>query len=168
MSRGQAYTRWLPHAGLCLALVGCAAPAPRPDAQALATATWHWSGRIALQIESDPPQNLSGGFELNGRAEAGELRLLSPFGQTLAIAHWSAEGARLQRGSDTRDYADTDSLTRELTGTPLPLATLFDWLQGQDTALDGWSVDLSQYPQGKLSARRTQPLPVTHLRLVIQ
>lgn len=153
---------------LLLALSGCASTPPTPDALTQAAAQHLWTGRMSLHIESEPPQHFSGSFELSGQPDAGALKLLSPFGQTWGIAEWDTSSARLQRGDDTYVYPDTDSLTRELTGTPLPLATLFDWLQGKDTAQAGWSVDFSQYPQGKLTAHRQQPLPPAHLRLVIQ
>ena len=75
--------------------------------------------------------------------------------------------ARLVRGDEVRLYPDMTSLTTELTGTALPMAVLFDWLRGLSTALDGWEVDLSAWPAGRLSARRTQPLPATSLTLLL-
>lgn len=154
--------------GLLLALTGCASSPPSQVALAQAAAEQFWTGRMSLRIDSEPPQNFSGSFELSGQAVAGELKLLSPFGQTWAIAAWDGHSARLIKGDENHTYPDTDSLTRELTGTPLPLTTLFDWLQGKDTALAGWTVDLSQYPLGKITAHRLQPLPPAHLRLVIE
>jgi outer membrane lipoprotein LolB len=144
-------------------LAGCATPpAPPPGA-----AEW-WSGRLTLQIDSDPPQNYSAGFELGGNAARGEIKLFSPFGQTVASATWSGHGAILQRGDETRPYPDMASLTSEITGTALPIAPLFDWLKGQPTSLDGWEVDLTQHQQGRLSARRLHPLPGARLRVVFQ
>lgn len=168
MTATTVVSRWSALCAVLLALSGCASPPRTPDALTQAAAEHLWTGRMSLHIESEPPQHFSGSFELSGLPDAGALKLLTPFGQTWAIAEWDTSSARLLRGDDTYVYADTDSLTRELTGTPLPLATLFDWLQGKDTALTGWSVDFSQYPQGKLTAHRQQPLPPAHLRLVIQ
>lgn len=156
---------WVGCLWLILLLSGCATQVPAPRAAGEAD---FWSGRLSLQIDSEPKRQFATGFELSGNATQGELKLLSPFGQTLAVAHWQAGTAQLQRGDDVYDYPDMDSLTRELTGTPLPLATLFDWLHGRPTALDGWEVDLSQHTQGRVRAQRNHPLPTASLRLVLQ
>lgn len=146
-------------------LTGCAT-APRPALETAEGPRSFWSGRLALNVETDPPQRWSAGFELSGDAQTGQLRLLSPFGQTMATAHWTPQQARLQQGNDTRLYPDMDSLTTELTGTALPIGTLLDWLQGLSTVLDGWEVDLSEQPSGRMRARRLHPLPVTSLTLL--
>jgi outer membrane lipoprotein LolB len=52
-----------------------------------------------------------------------------------------------------------------VTGTPLPIAALFDWLQGRATEVPGWHVDLSQVAQGRLRAQRTSPPPAADLRV---
>lgn len=145
-------------------LSGCALP-PKPTAPAGENA---WSGRLALHILSEPAQHLSAGFELSGSAEQGELRLLSPLGQTVAAARWSPQGAWLERGDERRAYPDTQALTAELTGTPLPLSPLFAWLRGQPAPVAGWEVDLSQHADGRLRAQRLHPAPTVQLRLVFQ
>lgn len=147
------------------ALTGCAWPPRAPEGAT--AAPQHWSGRLALHIDASPVQQFSAGFELSGDPAAGSLRLLSPFGQTLALAQWTPQGATLQHKGDTLSYPDTDTLTAALTGTPLPLPRLFDWLQGQATPLPGWDVDLSGHPDGRLLARRHHPLPAVQLRLVL-
>jgi outer membrane lipoprotein LolB len=43
---------------------------------------------------------------------------------------------------------------------------LFGWLRGDSTGADGWTVDLSQQLQGRITARRTTPLPSAELRLL--
>lgn len=147
-------------------LSGCATPRGPADSVA-ANATDSWSGRLSLLVESVPPQQYSAAFELRGTPRAGELTLTSPFGQQLARAHWSDGQAVLQRGDDERAYPDLDALTTQLTGTALPVTALFGWLQGQATAADGWNVDLSQLPQGRLRAQRLYPQPAATLRLVM-
>ena len=145
-------------------LAGCATPRPpmvSEDGQL-------WSGRLSLQIEEDPPRHVSAGFELAGNADRGTLQLLSPLGQIVASARWDINGAWLQQGANEQHYPDTDSLIASATGTPLPLRPLFAWLQGQPTMLDGWTVDLSRHADGRLTARRHQPLPAVQLRLVFQ
>lgn len=147
-----------------LALGGCATP-PRPHEERPES---YWAGRLSLQIDSEPPQRLSGAFELLGDADSGELRLMTPLGQTVATASWTPAQAMLRRGDDTRLYPDTDTLTTELTGTALPLPALFAWLRGQSASVPGWTADLSRHAEGRLSAQRLHPLPAVQLRLVLQ
>lgn len=158
-------------AWLLLALsAGCASVAPRPEPAAGlvgAQATAHWSGRLSLQIESDPPQAFHAGFELRGSAQAGELSLLSPLGTILATARWQPGGAELLRPDSSQAYPDLASLSADLTGTAVPVAALFDWLRGEATVADGWSVDLSDAGAGRLRAQRHQPPPDASLRLIL-
>jgi len=147
-------------------VTGCATP--RQQTSPTDTGTRElWSGRLALNVDSAPPQRWSAAFELSGHAQEGSLRLLSPFGQVVATAHWTPMQARLVRGDEVRLYPDMTSLTAELTGTALPVAVLFDWLQGLPTSLDGWEVDLSAQAAGRLRARRVHPLPATSLTLLL-
>jgi outer membrane lipoprotein LolB len=145
---------------MAAAIAGCAAPRTRIPGETV------WSGRMALRVDSLPPQAFAALFELRGHARAGELRLISPLGQTLAIVRWSPAGAELVRGSDSRRRASLDELTAELSGAPLPVIPMFDWLAGREAAAGGWLVDLSQHAQGRLVARREQPQPSAELRLV--
>lgn len=144
------------------ALVGGCATPPRPAGGAA------WSGRLALRVDSQPPQAFAALFDLQGRASEGELRLASPLGQTLATVRWSPQGAELQRGNDITRRGSLGELTAELTGAPLPIAALFDWLDGRATETDGWRADLSAQAQGRFVARRERPAPTAELRLVLQ
>lgn len=162
-ARRVLWTAWLV---LALALLsGCATRTPSV-LPADGAERQHWSGRLSLNIASAPPQGFSTSFELQGQAQAGELRLFSPFGQTLATATWQPQGASLRQGERTLHYPDMDALTADLTGTPLPVAALFDWLRGRATPVEGWSVDLTEQTSGRLRAQRTSPLPEAMLRLV--
>ena len=104
-----------------LALAGCATPPGSPDAP-----PHNWSGRLAVQVHSAPPQSLSAGFELNGSPEVGELRLHSPLGTTLAIIRWRPGMAQLQRGSEWTDANSLSALSEQLLGTDVPVVALFD------------------------------------------
>jgi len=159
--------------GAVLALGACASPAPlrpqAPDAtstQASPEAT-HWSGRLALTIESDPVQHFSANFELWGNADQGSLSLSSPLGQQLALAQWDAQQALLQHNGRSTAYPNMDELSAALTGVALPLRPLFAWLRGQAAELEGWQADLSRHAQGRLQARRWQPAPAVELRLIL-
>jgi outer membrane lipoprotein LolB len=159
--------------GAVRALGGCASTAPLrpppPEAiptQASPEAT-HWSGRLALTIESDPVQHFSANFELSGNADKGSLSLSSPLGQQLALAQWDAQQVLLQHNGRSTAYASMDELSAALTGVALPLRPLFAWLRGQAAELEGWQADLSRHAQGRLQARRWQPAPAVELRLIL-
>ncbi len=145
-------------------LAGCATVRP-PVANMEGQA---WSGRLSLQIDEDPPRHAGAAFELAGNPSVGTLQLLSPLGQIVASARWDGNGAWLQQGNHEQPYPDADSLISSATGAPLPLATLFAWLRGEAAPLEGWAVDLSRHADGRLTARRTHPLPAVQLRLVFQ
>ncbi|HCY16899.1 MAG TPA: hypothetical protein DHV21_13135 [Curvibacter sp.] len=127
-----------------------------------------WRGRLALRVESEPPQSFFAGFELSGHAGQGELRLFSPLGTTLADLHWSPQSATLSNNGETRQFESLDALATQATGTAIPIAALFQWLAGVQTGADGWSADLSQLDDGRLTARRTQPEPSAELRLILE
>ena len=124
-------------------------------------------GRLMLSVRSEPPQNLSAGFELRGLAHDGELLLTTPLGTTLALARWAPGEAQLITGGRVQTFASMEDLLMQITGAALPLPALFDWLAGRATAAPGWNADLSQREQGRLSARRSQPQPTVELRLLL-
>lgn len=154
---------WLACASL-LWLTGCVQLPRTPVGTATADI---WSGRLSLQVQSDPPQSFSGGFEIKGSPSQGELRLNSPLGNTMLAARWSPAQATLYSGSETRHYGSIDALIEDSTGAALPVAALFDWLVGKDTQSNGWTADLTRQPEGYVQARRTQPLPQTELRIML-
>ncbi len=160
MTAAAALSRRVATLALVSLLAACATRRP--------VTTGGWSGRLALRVDSQPPQAFAALFDLHGTAEAGELQLTSVLGQTLATVRWSAAGAELQRGDEVQRRGSLDELTRELTGAPLPVVALFDWLAGRASEAGGWQADLSGQPQGRLVARRAQPAPAAELRLVVQ
>ena len=145
-----------------LTLAGCATPRPKS-----ASAIAFWSGRLALQLDSTPPQNWSASFELQGSAEQGEMALLSPIGSTLARLSWTPQEALLEQGQEKIKSRNLRSLSQHLTGTDLPIAALFAWLAGQAADAPGWQVDLSAHPEGRLTARRSSPSPEAVLRILL-
>ena len=126
-----------------------------------------WTGRISLQIQSEPPQAFFAAFELKGQAEQGELTLTSPIGSVLGVMRWSPTEAVLESGRETRRFESVDALLEQTTGAAIPVTALFDWLAGKNTSLNGWAADLAQQAAGKISARRTNPAPQVDLRLVL-
>ncbi|RZI78106.1 MAG: outer membrane lipoprotein LolB [Rubrivivax sp.] len=149
-------------------LAGCAAPQSPASVVATGAPGQAWSGRLALQVESSPPQSLSAVFDLKGSPQAGELVLTTPLGSTLARMAWAPGAATLQTGNDTRQFESVDALVAQVTGTSVPVPALFEWLAGRPADADGWSADLSQYAQGRLQASRQSPAPVANLRLVLE
>ena len=152
-------------AAATLWVAGCAQPqrvAPRNEITAGA-----WSGRLALQVEDNPSQSFSAGFELRGRPDAGELTLFNPLGGTLAALTWSPGSATLRSGNQVRQFESIDALVAGATGTAIPVASLFDWLAGNNTPVAGWEADLSQLADGRLRARRTAPPPMADLRVAL-
>lgn len=126
-----------------------------------------WSGRISLQVQSEPVQAFFAGFELRGSPSQGELVLNSPLGTSLAVLRWSPGEAVLDSGGQIQRFDSVDALIEKATGAALPLNALFDWLVGKNTALAGWNADLSQQAGGRISASRTAPQPRTDLRIVL-
>lgn len=151
----------------CVSLVwlgGCV-QMPREPSDSMSADSW--SGRLSLQVQTEPPQSFSGGFEIKGNPNKGELMLNSPLGNTVLAARWSPQQATLYSGSETRRYASIDALIEQSTGAALPVTALFDWLAGKDTQSNGWTADLTRQAEGHIQARRLQPLPQTELRIVL-
>jgi outer membrane lipoprotein LolB len=126
-----------------------------------------WSGRLALQVQDSQSKSFSAGFELQGGPQQGELKLYSPLGGTLAALAWAPGSATLKTGEQVRQFDSLDALASQATGTPIPIAALFDWLHGADTPVPGWRADLSQLGDGRLHATRETPLPVVDLRMAL-
>ena len=162
---------------LALLLAGCAS-APPPQAGSV-------SGRLSLQVDADqdrPAQSLNANFDLQGDAERGELRLVTPLGTTLALASWAPGEARLATPQGERRFDDLDGLSRQVFGEQLPLRALPDWLRGRpwngaaESAQPlqpgpgfvqlGWTVELTRFDHGLLQAWRTDP-PAVRLRAQI-
>ncbi|MBT0569590.1 outer membrane lipoprotein LolB [Curvibacter sp. CHRR-16] len=124
---------------------------------------------MSIHIASQPPQSFSSGFTLQGQAERGVLTFYTPLGNTAAELQWAPGLAQWQQGRDQRHYPDLSSLLIDATGADLPVAALFDWLQGQATAVSHWSVDTSQLAQGRLRAQReaANGQPAVDVRVVL-
>jgi outer membrane lipoprotein LolB len=127
-----------------------------------------WSGRLALQVEDQASQSFSALFELRGTAQSGDLVLISPLGSRLAQLDWKDGHAQLTTSAqDIRTSESLDSLLQEATGTRIPVAALFSWLQGTQATAPGWQADLSNIADGKIIARRTDPAPQATLRVAL-
>lgn len=138
------------------------------------------SGRIAVKVEasaSAPARSETAGFELQGSARNGRMKLSTPLGSVLAEARWSPGSVVLATPRGERHFDDLDALTREVLGESVPVAALFDWLRGRpwngapsapstplaETGFSqlGWTVGLARVDEGIIVAQRTAPPPVT-------
>lgn len=149
-------------AWLVMGLAGCASPGPRP-APGQET---HWQGRLALKVYSKPVQALTANFDLQGRPEKGELTLTSALGTTLARMQWDAGSATLSSNGQEKEYGSLQELARKATGSDLPVASLFAWLQGRAQEAPGWQVDLSGLPNGRLQAHHLEEVQA-ELKIVL-
>lgn len=127
----------------------------------------NWQGRLALRVHSTPEQSFSSHFDLQGNPQAGTLLLTTPLGTTLAAIHWSPANATLQTGGTVQQFDSLAALAAHVTGTDLPIASLFAWLQGVASPAPGWQTDLSEIPTGKLSAHRIPPDTPADLKIIL-
>ncbi|WP_296509526.1 outer membrane lipoprotein LolB [Rhodoferax sp.] len=156
------------HLALSFAIVFIAGCAINTRATGTFPADSQWSGRLALKVQSTPPQAFSADFELGGSPTAGLLAFYSPLGTTAARLQWAPGAATLVADGATRQFDSLEALVLQATGAELPVSALFDWLQGSATAAPGWTVDLSGLKQGRLSAvREAAELPRVELGIVL-
>ncbi len=138
-----------------LFLTACSStPTVQPLAQGGAT---HWQGRLALKVEGPAAQAWTAFFELDGTPEYGSLVLNSLFGNRLARMQWAPHSASLQTPSDTLQFSSLEAMAAHHTPSPIPVAALFSWLQGQRVDVKGWEVSMDQLQQGRLSALQRGP-----------
>ena len=127
-----------------------------------------WTGRLSLQVQSEPLQSFSASFELKGKPELGELTLISPLGSVLGVLRWSPTEAVLDSGNQKIErFASVNELMQQATGAAVPVSALFAWLRGDIANVSGWTADLSRHGEGRISAKRTQPAPPADLRVVL-
>ncbi|MEP6740344.1 MAG: lipoprotein insertase outer membrane protein LolB [Caldimonas sp.] len=165
---------------LALLVAGCASVAPLPardGGEAL-------SGRLAIRIDAigrEARRAFSAAFDLRGDSRAGALGLSTPLGSMLAQARWSGAEVVLATPQGTRQFADLDSLTREVLGESVPIEAWFDWLHGRpwpgapstpgaaagSPGFEqlGWAVDLARFGEGAVSATRERPAPAVTVRI---
>ena len=162
-----------------LCIGGCALPRKPAELNAptgKAASTGSYSGRMSLNIDAIDPQALgpqqaqffSASFELTGNAQAGQLTLISPLGSVLAVLNWTDSIAQLRANGELRSFKSLDALVLHATGAAIPVASLFAWLAGVEAQAPGWQADLSRLSNGRLIARRLEPLPAAELRLVLE
>ena len=146
-------------------IAGCASPQ-----RALTTfdaKSSQWQGRLALKVQSTPPQALSANFDLQGNAQNGSLALSTALGSTLASMQWGPGFAMLQTTVEPTQFESLPALVRHVTGTDVPINNLFHWLRGETSEAPGWEVDYSDLNQGRLTARRTGSQGDAELKIIL-
>jgi outer membrane lipoprotein LolB len=113
------------------------------------------------------PQSFSAEFELTGNEQVGELTLYSPLGNTAAAMTWTPQSATMRANGEIRHFASLDKLMLEVVGTELPVGALFAWVAGERKWTNGWSADLTDYPKGRIKARRQDPSHAAELNLLL-
>lgn len=127
----------------------------------------HWQGRLSIQVESTPSKSLTALFDLQGNTQSGSLTLDSPLGTTMASLQWTTQSARLQANGESREFSSLDALVRHVTGTDLPVDSLFSWLQGIPAPALGWQANLRDLGIGRLSAQRSAPYAPAALKIIL-
>jgi len=155
---------WLLGCSLLLA-AGCANVETR---SATDTAQPVWQGRLAVKVESTPPQAYSANFVLVGSPNQGTLTLTSVLGTSLATLRWDAFGASLKTPQTMQEFASADDMVAYSVGTPLPIATLFGWLTGDATTVAGWQVDLQSLASGRIRAWRLAPDAAAEIKIILE
>ncbi len=169
--------RLLIASALCIG--GCAIPNIPPETSPLVGKTASigpYAGRMSLKIDALDPQALgpqqgqffSASFELTGNAQVGQLTLISPLGSVLAALNWTELTAQMRANGELRSFSSLDALVLHATGAAIPVASLFSWLAGVEAQVPGWQADLSRLSNGRLVARRLEPLPAAELRVVLE
>jgi len=150
-----------------LLIAGCASYTGPNDKFSVYSAPWH--GRLSLRInpEQGKSQSFSAEFELTGNEQVGELTLYSPLGSTAAAMTWTPQSATMRANGEIRYFESLGELLREVVGTELPVSALFAWVAGERKGTNGWSADLTDYPRGRIKARRQDPTPAAELNLVL-
>ena len=125
--------------GVVLLLAGCASAPLAPQGGAMpardALDAFAIEGRFTLRQQQTSYSGRLSWRHAAGAAYSGEgdeVLLASPFGQGIAQITAGAAGAQLTTSDGTVYTAnDSEQLTRDVLGYPLPLAQLADWLRAR-------------------------------------
>lgn len=139
------------------------------------SATGQWGGRLSLKLAPWQGQSASGitlAFDLRSQAEGGTLDLSTALGTQVARLTWLQQGEQLVSELETsegrRQFGSLEELSQSVLGEALPLQALPHWLRGQPApqwphsagpqagqfTQQGWQVDASELPRGRLNLDR--------------
>lgn len=158
--------RHLAWVALAALLSACATPLPSSSdgGEVVLAQSFERSGRFAVTMQefAGERQAVQGGFTWLDQQGILQIDLTNPMGTVLARVLVMPQGASLQRTDGSMEYATgPDELVEQLLGSPIPVAYLRAWLQGQTSVTaerdaegrpeafvqDGWRVRLQRYDQ---------------------
>lgn len=162
-------------AALC-GLTACQSLAPTAP-----VAGAQFAGRLGVKVDGDEQRSFSATFELRGDANHGWMALSNPLGTQIGRAEWAPrQSVRLLSSDGLRQYDSLDAMAQDLMGQALPIAALFDWLDGRPWSAAahspladagragfrqlGWDVQLERQQDGLIVAVREQPSPRVTVR----
>ncbi len=139
-------------------------------------------GQMSLKLDAFgdlPAKGLSLGFFFQGRAQAGELELMTLMGSQVAQLRWTPQEAILTDSRGPHRYPSLAEVSEAALGEALPLDTLIHWMQGQaDPSLPvrvgaephtfeqlGWLIDTRRMDEKQLSATRAAQAQVRGARI---
>lgn len=161
---GRRLFGWLAAAVFSVVLAGCAGPGHIAGDGA----AFERTGRFAVNVTEagSAPEAVQGGFAWRDTGRVLRIDLVNPLGSTLARILVEPSGAVLEHADGSTETApDADALLAQVLGTPLPVASLRDWLQGRPgpvgvTAMqrdaqgrpetfsqEGWQLRFSRYDE---------------------
>jgi len=127
-----------------------------------------WEGRVVIDVQSQPPTQLSGPFTLEMTPESGSLRLSGPLGSTAALLSWGTNWASIQSSQlkpKEQHFTSLSELTQHWLGSPIDLEELMPGLMGQENTHAGW---LFGDNSGRVKmAQRHFPAPAVSIKLIL-
>ena len=127
-----------------------------------------WQGRLAVTVKGNAAQSFSAQYALQGTPANGKLALYTPLGITVAQVEWSPASVVLRGQGEPREFDTLDALTLALTGTELPLASLFAWLEGSTLADPQWRIARADLESGVWVAHRDFGADAVTVRVLLE
>ena len=148
---------------LPLGLLGCASVPPPPPSVTRPAQAEHapfvMSGRIAVKHDGG---RSSATVRWTHSAEADEILLFAPLGQTVARIHRTGQGVMLDTSDKHYAAQDAEELTQQVLGWPLPLSGLQYWILALPAPAG--TFDMERAGNGQISILRQHGWAVSYTR----
>jgi len=147
-------------------IAGCA---HRTGANGAFPAEAQWNGRLALKVQTEPPQAFSADLRARRQSAERSAGVLHPghYRRRACSGHWALPRSWLTvRPANSTPWPPW---RQQATGAELPVRALFDWLNGQATEvprLDSGPQSAGARPLASRAAEGV--LPAVDLRIVLQ
>lgn len=123
---------------------------------------------MAIKVSDPIPKAFAANFLLQGNALAGQLTLSSPLGTTLAKIDWSQDTALLTTTGAPQRFESMQALALHALGVDVPITQLFDWFNGSPASAAGWEVDLRDFANGRITAKRNGPDLQAEIKILLE